>query len=121
MSRTNAQLQLCAVELPWQRSQGTPRALERIPLRTQASTRLAVFDFIEGWYNPLRRDSAFGYLSPVEFERTSAASKANRPLQRRGIDICTQTATHPFGFAVAFAAHAFRRRRPTARLSCYGA
>jgi len=48
--------------------------LERVPLRTQADARIAVFDFIEGWYNPLRRHSALGYLSPVEFERTRAAA-----------------------------------------------
>jgi putative transposase len=48
--------------------------LERVPLRTQADARIAVFDFIEGWYNSLRRHSALGYLSPVEFERTRAAA-----------------------------------------------
>jgi hypothetical protein len=30
---------------------------------------MAVFDFIEGWYNPHRRHSALNYLSPCEFER----------------------------------------------------
>jgi putative transposase len=30
---------------------------------------LAIFDFIEGWYNPHRRHSALGCLSPNEFER----------------------------------------------------
>ena len=37
--------------------------------RTQAAARLAVFDFIEGWYNPRRRHSALAYLSPIIFER----------------------------------------------------
>jgi putative transposase len=36
---------------------------------TQAEARLAVFDFIEGWYNPWRRHSALGYDSPIRFER----------------------------------------------------
>lgn len=31
--------------------------------------RRAVFEFIEGWYNPQRRHSALGYLSPIDFER----------------------------------------------------
>jgi putative transposase len=43
--------------------------LERRNFRTQAEAEMAVFDFIEGWYNPQRRHSALGYLSPCEFER----------------------------------------------------
>ena len=31
-------------------------------------SRMAVFEFIEGFYNPRRRHSSLGYLSPVEFE-----------------------------------------------------
>jgi putative transposase len=45
--------------------------LTRQKLRTQAEARRVVFDFLEGWYNPHRRHSALGYLSPVEFERRS--------------------------------------------------
>ena len=36
---------------------------------TRAQARAAVFEYIEGWYNPRRRHSTLGYLSPVEFER----------------------------------------------------
>jgi putative transposase len=43
--------------------------LDQKPLRTQVEARMAVFDFIEGWYNPHRRHSALGYLSPNAFER----------------------------------------------------
>ncbi len=45
--------------------------LDQKPLRTQAEARMAVFDFIEGWYNPHRRHSSIGYLSPNRFERES--------------------------------------------------
>ncbi len=38
--------------------------------RTQAEARLAVFEFIEGWYNPQRRHSGLGYLSPMAYERS---------------------------------------------------
>jgi putative transposase len=37
--------------------------------KTQREAALAVFDFIEGWYNPHRRHSALGYLSPNNYER----------------------------------------------------
>ena len=43
--------------------------LDQEPLRTQAEARMAVFDFIEGWYNPHRRHSSIGYQSPNAFER----------------------------------------------------
>ena len=66
--------------------------LERRRFKTQADARMAVFAFIEGFYNPRRRHSALGYLSPVAFERrhsilaqkrsTSSPGKPN--LRRRG-------------------------------------
>ncbi len=37
--------------------------------KTQAEARMAVFDFIEGFYNPRRRHSALGQISPLNFER----------------------------------------------------
>ena len=43
--------------------------LERRSFKTQAEARMAVFDFIEGWYNPHRRHSALGYQSPINYER----------------------------------------------------
>jgi putative transposase len=36
---------------------------------TRQQVRVAVYDYIEGFYNPRRRHSALGYLSPAEFER----------------------------------------------------
>jgi putative transposase len=43
--------------------------LERQRFRTQAEAQLAIFDFIEGWYNSQRRHSGLAYLSPADFER----------------------------------------------------
>ena len=42
------------------------------PFHSQAEARMALFDFIEGWYNPQRRHSALGYHSPLSFERLYA-------------------------------------------------
>ncbi len=43
--------------------------LDRTTFRTRAEARLAVFDYIEAFYNSQRRHSAIGYVSPAEFER----------------------------------------------------
>jgi putative transposase len=43
--------------------------LARRRFRTQPEARMAVFEFLEGWYNPRRRHSALGYRSPADFER----------------------------------------------------
>jgi len=53
--------------------------LDRRRFRTQAEARLAIFDFIEGWYNPRRRHSALDYLSPLAYERQGAAADATSP------------------------------------------
>lgn len=34
----------------------------------QAEARVAIFDFIEGWYNRHRRRSALGQKSPINLE-----------------------------------------------------
>ena len=48
--------------------------LDRCRFKTQAEARIAVFDFIEAFYNARRRHSSIGYLSPIDFERQLAAN-----------------------------------------------
>ncbi|OYW68290.1 MAG: hypothetical protein B7Z40_03280, partial [Bosea sp. 12-68-7] len=45
--------------------------LARKIYRTRDAARAEVFDYIERFYNPTRRHSAIGYLSPVAFERSA--------------------------------------------------
>ena len=45
--------------------------LDRRKFRTKAEARMAVFQFIEGWYNPGRRHSALSYMSPINYERST--------------------------------------------------
>lgn len=46
----------------------TSERTARRTYRTRDEARADVFDYIERFYNPARRHSTLGYLSPVEFE-----------------------------------------------------
>lgn len=43
--------------------------LDRTRFRDHEEARVALFDFIEGWYNTRRSHSSLDYTSPVRFER----------------------------------------------------
>ena len=38
---------------------------------TRDAAQRAIFDYIEGWYNPRHRHSALGYMSPADYEKTT--------------------------------------------------
>ena len=48
--------------------------LDRRRFRSQAEASMAIFEFIEGWYNPYRRHSALNYLSPISYERRTQSA-----------------------------------------------
>jgi putative transposase len=48
--------------------------LNRRRFKSQAEAKMAVFEWIEGWYNPHRRHSSLGYRSPVNYERAHQRS-----------------------------------------------
>jgi hypothetical protein len=52
--------------------------LDRRRFKTQAEARIAVFEFIEGYYNPRHRHSSIGYLSPIDCERHAASPDAHQ-------------------------------------------
>jgi len=43
--------------------------LSRRRFRSQAEAKMAVFEWLEGWYNRHRRHSSLGYRSPVNYEQ----------------------------------------------------
>ena len=62
--------------------------LARSRFKAPAEARRAVFDFIEGFYNPRRRHSSIGYLSPIDFERRHQAAVvvgAHQPAVARSV------------------------------------
>ena len=48
--------------------------IDRTTFRTHAEAKLAIFEFIEGWYNPHRRHSSIDYLSPINYEKRMKAT-----------------------------------------------
>lgn len=48
--------------------------VHRNSFKTRDDARLAVFSYIEGFYNPVRRHSRLGYSSPLEFEKMALAA-----------------------------------------------
>ena len=50
--------------------------LDRRSFKSKAEARVALFSYIEGWYNPRRRHSGLGRIAPAEFERRHADQSA---------------------------------------------
>ena len=48
----------------------------RTVFQTKNDAIRAIAEYIDGFYNPVRRHSALGYKSPVAFEATERKSKA---------------------------------------------
>ena len=48
--------------------------LDRHTWRTRDQLANAIFEWINAWYNPRRRHSALGYLSPIQYEQAHSAA-----------------------------------------------
>lgn len=53
--------------------------IDRRSFQSNAEARRALFTYIEGWYNPRRRHSGLGHVSPLNFERSHADRKSVVP------------------------------------------
>jgi putative transposase len=51
--------------------------IKRRSWTSRDQARLAVFSYIETFYNPRRRHSALGYRSPIEYENMTQQTPAN--------------------------------------------
>jgi putative transposase len=74
--------------------------IDRRSWPTKTEARMALFTYIEGWYNPRRRHSALGQMSPANFE-TKHIDKTRRTPTPRGehglptVGVCVACATPP--------------------------
>ncbi len=53
--------------------------INRRTFKSQAEARMAIFTWLEGWYNPHRRHSSLGYLSPINYESKMLSNNASVP------------------------------------------
>ena len=74
--------------------------IDRKSWQTKTEARLALFTYIEAWYNPRRRHSALGYLSPSNYEskhRNASELSVEHGLTTVGVRVAcaTQTVDNP--------------------------
>ena len=55
--------------------------IDRRTWKTHTEARLAIFTWIESWYNPHRRHSSLGQISPINFERQNVKNKEDAKTQ----------------------------------------
>ena len=67
--------------------------IDRRAWQTKTEARLALFTYIEGWYNPRRRHSALGQISPATFE------SKHREHAIPTVGVCVAAATPPVEIA----------------------
>lgn len=53
--------------------------IHRNSFKTREEARLAVFSYIEGFYNPVRRHSTLGFHAPLEFEKMALVGTSGEP------------------------------------------
>jgi putative transposase len=52
--------------------------INRRRFKRRDEARLAIFDYIECFYNPVRRHSSLGYKSPIEFEEAKTQERSEK-------------------------------------------
>ena len=72
------------------------RAARSAPVQDAGRGAHAVFEFIEGFYNPRRRHSSIGYLSPIDYERQHHATAVDPDAHQPAV-VLAAVKDKPFG------------------------
>ena len=56
--------------------------IDRRNWKTHTEARLAIFTWIEAWYNPHRRHPSLGQISPINFERLNVQNKDDTKIHK---------------------------------------
>ena len=56
--------------------------IDRRSWKTHTEARLAIFTWIEAWYNPHRRHSSLGQISPINFERLNVQNEEDAKIHK---------------------------------------
>ena len=78
-SRNRWEASARVLTMPWPRRSSRPWTKELLPHQApkawakRAELRSAIFEYIEGFYNPIRLHSTLGMRSPIEYEADHAA------------------------------------------------
>ncbi len=66
--------------------------LWRQSFKSQIEARMAIFEFIEGFYNPRRRHSSIGGVSPIQYERRHGSDPTNEVETAASVPIAPRSA-----------------------------
>ena len=69
--------------------------IDRRSWKTHTEARLAIFTWIEAWYNPHRRHSSLGQISPINFERLNVQKKEDAKTHNLASSVDNSGATQP--------------------------
>ena len=56
--------------------------IDRRSWKTHTEARLAIFTWVEAWYNPHRRHSSLGQISPINFEKLNVQNKEDAKIHK---------------------------------------
>ena len=73
MGRVASSVDNALIESFWSTMQR--ELLDRKQWSSRVELASAIFEWIEGWYNPRRRHTSLGMLSPHEFETLAATTQ----------------------------------------------